>query len=81
MGLYTPGQMRMDPVCGLISYSCCFSNALKLKLGHNPKICFVDMQRATWKEIAEQIIRPAKVIPPIRVKARCAQLLIILHRL
>jgi hypothetical protein len=32
-------------------------------------------------EIAEHVIRPAKVIPASRVKARCAQMLIIIHRL
>jgi hypothetical protein len=33
------------------------------------------------KEIAEHIIRPTKVILASRVKARCEQLLIIIHRL
>jgi hypothetical protein len=81
MGLYTNGQMITDPIYGQISYNCCLSNAFKLKLGHDPKIFLVEMKRATGKEIAEHVIRPAKVIPASRVKARCAQLLIIIHRL
>jgi len=40
----------------------------------------VQMEQATGKEIAKYVIRPAKVIPASRVKARCAQLLIIIHR-
>jgi len=51
-----------------------------LKLGHNPKIFLVEMYSATQKEIADHILRPAKVIPASRVKARCAQPLIMIHR-
>jgi len=80
MGMYTNQEMITDPIYGQISYHCCLSNPFKLKLGHNPKIFLVEMKRATAKEIAEQIIRPAKVFPSSRVKARCAQLLIIIHR-
>jgi len=72
--------MIMDPIYGQISYNCCLSNAFKLKIGHYLKIFLVEMKRATGKEIAEYIIRPAKVIPASHVKARCAQLLIITHR-
>ena len=72
--------MITDPIYGQISYNCCPSNALKLKAGHNPAIFLVKMKRATGKEIAENIIRPAKVIPASRVKARYGQLLIIIHR-
>jgi hypothetical protein len=32
-------------------------------------------------EIAEHVIQPAKVIPSSHVKARCVQLLVIIHRL
>jgi len=39
------------------------------------------MKQATGKEIAEHIIRPAKVIPASCVKDGCVQLVIILHRL
>jgi len=81
MGLYTHRRMIIDPIYGQISYNCCLSNAFKLKLGHNLKIFLVEMKRATGKEIAKHIIRPAKVIPASRVKARCPQLLIIIHRL
>jgi len=80
MGLYPNEQMITDPIYGQISYHCCLSNAFKLKLGHDPKIFLVEMTRATGKAIGERINRPAKVIPASRVKARCAQLLIIIHR-
>jgi len=80
MGLYTNEEMITDPIYGQISYNWCLSNAFKLKLGHHPKIFLVEMKRATWKEIAEHIIRPAKVIPASHGKARGAQLLIIIHR-
>jgi hypothetical protein len=81
MGLYTTGQMITDPINGQISYNCCLAYALKFKLGHDPKIFLVQMKRATGKKIAEHVITPAKVIPPRHVKARCEQLLIIIHRL
>jgi hypothetical protein len=81
MGLYTNVQMITDPIYGQISYNCCLSNAFKLKLGHDPIIFLVETKRATVKEIAEHAIRQAKVIPASPVKARCAQLLIIIHRL
>jgi len=80
MGLYTNEQMITDPIFGQISYNCCLSNAFKLKLGQDQKIFLVEKKRATGKEIAEHIIRPAKVIPASHVKATCAQLLIIIHR-
>jgi len=41
----------------------------------------VKMKQATGMEIAEHVIRLAKVIAASHVKARCAQLLIIIHRL
>jgi len=63
MESYTNGQMRMDPICGQISYNCGLSNAFKLKPGHNPKIFLVESKRATKKEIAKHFIGPAKVIP------------------
>jgi hypothetical protein len=81
MGLYTNGHMIMDPIYRQIWYNCCVSNAFKLKLGHDPKIFLVEMMRATGNDIAKHVIRPAKVIPASRVTARCAQLLIIIHRL
>jgi len=52
-----------------------------LKLGDDAKIFLVNMMRASWKKIAEYVIRLVKVIPASRVKARCAQPLIIIHRL
>ena len=39
------------------------------------------MKRATGKDIAEHVIGPVKVIPASHVNARCAQFLIIIHRL
>jgi hypothetical protein len=81
MGLYTNGQMITDPIYGQVSSNCCLSNAFKLKHGHDPTISLVAMKRATGKEMAEHVIRLAKVIPASRVKAGCGQLLIIIHRL
>jgi hypothetical protein len=63
MGLYTPGQMMNDPLYGQISYNSSLSNAFKLKLGHDVQLFLVEMTAATGKEIAENVMRPAKVIP------------------
>jgi hypothetical protein len=63
MGIYKHGQMIMDCIYGQISYNCCLSNALKLKVRNNGKIFVVEMMRATGKETAEHVIRPTKVIP------------------
>ena len=63
MGIYKHSQMINDSIYGQISYNCCLSNAFKLKLGHNVKIFVLEVKRATGKEIAEQVIRPTKVIP------------------
>jgi len=49
IGLYSNGQMIMDPIYGQISYNCCVSNALKLKFAHNPKI-FYGRYEASYKE-------------------------------
>ena len=80
MGLYTNEQMIADHIYGQISYYCYLSNVFKLKLGHDAKIVLVEMKQPTGQEIAEHITRPAKGIPASRVKARWAQLLIIIHR-
>jgi hypothetical protein len=37
------------------------------------------MKRDTRREVAEDIIRPTKVIPACHVKARCVQLLSIIY--
>jgi hypothetical protein len=79
MGLYTIGQIIMDPIYGQISYHCWLANASNFKLGHYLRICLVEMRRATGKEIAAHVFRPLKIIPASRVKARCAQLLIIIR--
>jgi hypothetical protein len=63
MGLYAPGQMMNDPLYGQISYNSSLSNAFKLKLGHDVQLFLIEMKAATGKEIAEHVMRPAKVIP------------------
>ena len=63
MGLYAPGQMMNDPLYGQISYNSSLSNAFKLKLGHDVQLFLIGMKAATGKDIAEHIMRPAKVIP------------------
>jgi hypothetical protein len=63
MGLYAPGQMMNDPPNGQISYNISLSNAFKLKLGHDVQLFLIEMMAATGKEIAEHVMRPAKVIP------------------
>jgi len=80
LGLYIHGQIMNDPIYGQISYNCCLANAFKLKLRHNPEIFLVEIKRATGKEIEEDVIGTAKVIPASCVKVRCAQLLNIMHR-
>jgi len=39
------------------------SNAFKLKLQHNVNLFLVEMKAATGREIAEHVMKPAKVIP------------------
>jgi len=63
MGLYSLGQMMNDTRYSLISYNSSHSNAFNLKLGHNVKLFLVEMKAATGKDIAEHVMRPAKVIP------------------
>jgi len=67
MGLYTLGQMN-DPLYGQISYNSSLSNAFKLKLGHDVKLFLVEIKAATGKDIAEHVLRPAKVIPASLLK-------------
>ena len=63
MGLYTPGQMMNVPLYGQISYNSSLSNAFKLKMGHDVQLFLIEMKAATRKDIAEHVLRPAKVIP------------------
>jgi hypothetical protein len=63
IGSYTPGQMMNDPLYHQISYNSSLSNAFKLKLGHNVNVFLVEMKAATGKDIAEHVMRPAKIIP------------------
>ena len=55
--------MMNDLLYGQNSYNSSLSTAFKLKLGHNVKLLLVQMKAATGKEIAEHVMRPAKVIP------------------
>jgi len=80
MGLCTQKQITNDPIYGQLSYNYCLSNDFRLKLGHNLKAYLVVRKRDAGKEIAEHVNRPVKVIPASHVKARSAQLLIIIHR-
>jgi hypothetical protein len=79
LGLYTHQQKINDPVYGQISYNCCLVNAFMLKHGLNVKILLVEMMRATGTGIAKHEIRPTKVIPASRVKARREQQLIFIE--
>jgi hypothetical protein len=63
MGLYSPRHMMNDPLYDHISYNSSRSNAFKLKLGHNANLFSVEMNAATGMDIAEHVMRPAKVIP------------------
>jgi hypothetical protein len=73
MGLYAPGQMMNDPLYGQISYNSSLSNNFKLKLGHNVQLFLIEMKAATGKEIAEHVMRLAKVIPTSLVTVSYAQ--------
>ena len=81
MGLYTHGQMLIVPIYVQIEYNYCDSYAFKFELGCNLEILLIEMRRVTGQEIAEPVIWQAKEVPASRVKARCAQLPIIRHRL
>jgi hypothetical protein len=81
MGLYAPGQMMNDLLYGQTSYNSSLSNALKLKLGHNVKLFLVEMKAATGKDIAEHVIRLAKLIPACLVGVSYVPLLLIIVRL
>jgi hypothetical protein len=63
MGSYTLQETMNDPLYCQISCNSSLSNAFKLKLGHNVNLFLVEMKAATGKDIAEHIMRPAKVIP------------------
>jgi len=80
MGLYAHGQMMNDRLYIHISYNSSVSNAFKLKLGYNLKLFLVEMKAATRKDIVENVIRLAKVIPTSLVQVSYAPLLISLLR-
>jgi len=73
MGLYAPGQMMNDPLYVQISSNSSLSNAFKLKLGHDVQLFLVEMKAATGREIAEHVMRPAKIILDSLVTVSYAQ--------
>jgi hypothetical protein len=81
MGLSAPGQMMNDCQSGQISLNSSLLNAYKLEPGPNVKLFWVELKAATGKNILEDIIRPAKVIPASLIPARYARLLISVLRL
>jgi hypothetical protein len=54
--------MMNEPLYGQMSYNSSLSYAFKLKLGHDVQLFLVEMKAAPGKEIAEHVIRLAKVI-------------------
>jgi len=64
MGISAQGQMMSDLPYGQTSYNSSLSKGFKLKLGHNVQWVLVEMTAATGKEIAEHIMRLAKLISP-----------------
>jgi len=81
MKLYAPGQMMNDHLYGQISSNSSLSNTLKLKLGHYLKLFLVELKAATGKNIAEHVMKLAKVIPASLVPVSYAPLLISILRL
>jgi hypothetical protein len=63
MRLYAIGQVMHNQLCGQISYNIALSNGFKSALEYNLKLFLVEMKAATRKDIAEHVIRLAKVIP------------------
>ena len=55
-----------------ISFHSSLSNAFKVKLGDNVKRFLVEMKAATRKDIAQHMMRPAKVIAASGVKVSYA---------
>jgi len=81
MEMYAPGQMMNDSPYGQISYNSSLSNAFKLTLAHNVKLFLIEMKAATRKDIAEHVMRPAKVVPASLVVVSYAPLLISIRSL
>jgi len=69
MGWYWHGKIIKTVMNGQILPNFCFWNDLKMNIGHNLKMDMVLMRRAIEKEIAKYVVRPAKLIPIIHVKA------------
>jgi len=51
-----------DRLYGQTSYNSSRFNAFKLKLEHHVKLFLVEIKTAIWKDNAEHVMRPAKVI-------------------
>jgi len=81
MGLYPPVQILNDPVYSQTQYNSCLSDVFKLKQGYNYKLFWIEMKAATGKDIAEHLIRPAKLLPAHLVLLSYAQLLLMIVRL
>jgi hypothetical protein len=63
MIIYEQEQIINDPMYDQISYHCCLSNDLKLKLEHIATRFVVEMMCAIGKQITDNIICQTKVIP------------------
>ena len=81
MGLYAAVPMMNNTLYSQISYNSSLSKAIKLKLGRNLKLFLVEMNTTTGKDIAEHVLRPAKVIPASLAPVSYAPLLISICRL
>ena len=55
--------MMNNPLYVQIPYNSSLSNSFNLKLGHNVKLFMLEMKAVTGKDVAEHVMRPAKVIP------------------
>jgi len=79
--LYTHWDLMNVTVNEQIAYNYCLPYAFKLKHEQNVETFWVEMRRATGRESAEHMIRPANSIPTSSVEATNRQLLIIKHTL
>ena len=79
--LDTPSLMIIDTIYDQISFNWCLANAFTTNLGHHLTIVLLEVKRATGKEIAEHVNRPANVFPASYVQARCVPPLNLTHRL
>lgn len=80
VGLYSHGEVMNNPIYGQTSYSCCRTNAFKLKLGHDVNKTLGEMMSNTWKEITTHEFSLAMIFPASCVKASHVLLLMQNHR-